>query len=508
MKESGKTTSPGMGDGPPIRGVNYWARSVGREELPVLRPTVMAIARIFSQSGASSSAMAEAVARDPFMAVRLIRMANSAYYNPGLKKVSAIPRAVVVVGFDAVRHLCVSARFVEETYGGEKLEEILRRVVLSYQQALLAQWMGETLRDPAPEELYAAGLLLDMGLLGLLCVVPPEAVATFREKTARCPVHEQPSVEKEVFGIESRRLTVRLAEEWTLGDLVKRAAQERDDPDVRIQCVRTGAALTAVSARGRDATHRAEAIKAVSDRLKISETVLARLLEAAEKRARDLAEGLPVERDTPPEAEERPAPKGDASALKEPPAEAVIPELSAAIDMPSRPADPVRHLELLDDILAYLLDEKRGHIHGLMERALRGLMEGAGLDRLVFLRLTPEGTFLEVKELHGAFDARLRGLLIPVGSYANAFAHVLHGPPWLWVHEKSPPSVKILVTPEVLQFFPFREFFVGRVGLPAKAVGVLAGDRRSDRHPLDEEAFRAFRRFCALTSVGAGLLRP
>ncbi len=508
MKESGKAPGTGMGEGPAVRGVNYWARVVGREELPVLRPTVMTIARIFSQAGAPSSAMADAVARDPFMTARLLRMANSAYYNPGLKKVSAIPRAVVVVGFDAVRHLCVSARFVEETYGGERLQEILRRVVSSYQQALLAQWLGETLRDPAPEDLYAAGLLLDVGLLALLCVVPPETVSAFREKSALCALHEMPSAEKEVFGIESRRLTARLAEEWTLGETVKRAAQEREDPDLRIQCVRMGAALTAASVRGRETEERAAALEVASERLKISESVLLRLLETAEKRARDFSLELPLAPESLLETKERPAESEFQSVKGEDTVAPHISEPSASKDEPSRSADAARQLELLDDICAYLLDEKRGHIHGLLERSALALMDGAGLDQVIFLRLTPDGRFLEVKELYGAFDGRLRGLLIPVSSYANAFAHVLSGPPWLWVHEKSPPSVKVLVTPEVLQFFPSREFFVGRVGLPPKAVGVLAGDRRSGGEPLDEEAFCAFRRLCALASLGTALLRP
>lgn len=508
MKESGKTTGTGIGDGPAVRGVNYWARVVSREELPLLRPTVMTIARIFSQAGAPSSAMADAVARDPFMTARVLRMANSAYYNPGLKKVSAIPRAVVVVGFDAVRHLCVSARFVEETYGGERLQEILRRVVSSYQQALVAQWVGETLRDPAPEELYAAGLLLDMGLLALLCVIPSETVSAFREKSARCPVHELPSVEREVFGIESRRLTARLAEEWTLGEIARRAAQEREDPDVRIQCVRMGAALTAASARGREMQEWATALEVASERLKISESVLMRLLDTAEKRARDFSLELPLALESALEGREQPNPMEIQWVTGEDAVVLHIGEPSASKDQVSRPADAARQLELLDDLCAYLLDEKRGHIHGLLERLALALMEGAGLDRVVFLRLTPDGRFLEVKELYGAFNGRLRGLLIPVSSYTNAFAHVLTGPPWLWVHEKSPPSLKVLVTPEVLQFFPSREFFVGRIGLPPRAAGVLAGDRRSGGESLDEEAFHAFRRLCALASLGTTLLRP
>lgn len=507
MKESGKAANTGIAEGSAFRGVNYWVRIVGREELPVLRPTVMTIARIFSQVGASSSAMADAVARDPFMTARLVRMANSAYYNPGLKKVSAVPRAVVVVGFDAVRHLCVSARFVEETYGGERLQEILRRIILSYKQALVTQWMGETLRDAAPEELYTAGLLLDLGLLSLLCAVPPETLKAFREKTARCPTHDLPLVEREVFGIEARRLTVRLTEEWTLGELVKRAAQEREDPDLRIQCVRMGAALTLAWARGRDAEEKAAALEVASERLKIPEPTLIRLLDTAEKRARDFSMELPLEPERPPETQQPPGPKGDESTPVEHPGEPEVGELFLLKDILSNPADAERQLELLDDILAYLVEEKRGHTHGLLERAARGLMEGAALDRVVYLKLTPDGKFLEVKGLYGDVDARFQGLLVAVSAYPNAFAHVLEGPPWLWIHEKSPPSAKALMTPEVLQFFPSREIFVGRVGLPPKAVGVLAGGRLPAQGRLDDKAFQAFRRLCDLTTLGMALLR-
>ncbi|MEJ5348167.1 MAG: HDOD domain-containing protein [Desulfosoma sp.] len=507
MKESEKGT-PGSGsEMSGFRGTNYWARQVGREELPVLRPTVMAIARVFTQAGTSSSAMAEAVSKDPFLSARILRMANSAYYNPGLKKVTAIPRAVVVVGFDAVRQVCHSARFIEETYSGARLQAILRRVVGAYKQALLAQWLGETLRDGSPEELFTAGLLLDIGLLGLLCVVPTEAVTAFTEKSSRCPVLEQALVEKEVFGFEARRLSVRLADEWSLGDLVKRAAQDREDVEIRVHCVRLGATLTAAFEEGRDAAALSAALETAVDRLKIPEASVLRLLHAAENKAREFSSELPLLEGKLPE------PKGPATPLAHmAPGLAqsnVIqaPEFLVLEELPRAPADAERQLELLDDMITYLVDSSRAHTQGLLDRAAQGLLEGVGLDRVIYFRVTPDERFLEVKSLYGPFDGRLQGLLVPVDSYPNIFAHVLRGPPWLWVHEKSPASVKSLVTPEVLQFFSSREFLVGRVGMPAHPAGVLAGERLAKNWPIDEKAFLAFRRFCDLTTLGFALLR-
>ncbi len=507
MKESEKGTPVSGAEMSGFRGANYWARQVGREELPVLRPTVMAIARVFTQTGTSSSAMAEAVSRDPFMSARILRMANSAYYNPGLKKVTAIPRAVVVVGFDAVRQVCHFARFVEEIYSGQRLQAILRHVVGAYKQALLAQWLGETLRDGFPEELFTAALLLDIGLLGLLCVVPSEAVMVFTEKISRCSVLEQALVEKEVFGFEARRLTVRLADEWSLGDLLKRAAQDREDVEVRVQCVRLGATLTAAFEEGRGSAALTTALETAVDRLKIPEATLLRLLHAAEKKALEFSLELPLLEGKLPEPKE-PVTLG---APTEP--EAVQsdriqePELLVLEEVPRAPADPERQLELLDDMITYVVDPSRAHTQGLLDRAAQGLLEGAGLDRVIYFRVTPDERFLEVKSFYGPFDGRLHGLLVPVDSYSNIFAHVLRGPPWLWVHEKSPASVKNLVAPEVLQFFSSREFLVGRVGPAAHPAGVLAGERLSKHWPLDEKAFLAFRRFCDLTSLGFALLR-
>lgn len=507
MKESDKGTMAGAVEVSGFRGANYWARQVGRAELPVLRPTVMAIARVFSQTGASSAALAEAVARDPFMSARILRMANSAFYNPGLKKVLAIPRAVVVVGFDAVRQVCVFARFVEETCSEERLQLILRCTLRAYRQALLAQWIGETLRDGSPEELYAAGLLLDIGLLSLLCVVPSEVVAAFREKRSRCGATEQAAVEKEVFGFETRRLTVRLAEEWTLGDLVKRAALDREETDNRIQCVRAASALTLAFEQGRESEAWAVALETAVDRLKVPEASVLRLLDAAERKVREFSQELPPTEDTLLTAKEPAVAANEKNVTATRPVEIREQEPLMLREAFWEPADAERQLELLDDLLAYLVDEARGHSQGVLDRAARGLLEGAGLDRVAYFRLTPDGRFLEVKNRYGPLEARFQGLLVPVDPYPNILVHVLRGPAWLWVHEKSPSSIKGLITPEVLQFFPARELFVGRVGWANQPAGVFAGDRLPGNQPLDERAFLAFRRFCQLATLGLALLR-
>ncbi|MGQ9669436.1 MAG: HDOD domain-containing protein [Desulfosoma sp.] len=507
MKEADKGTTAGAMEVSGFRGPNYWARQVGRAELPVLRPTVTAIARVLSQTGTSSFTMAEAVARDPFMSARLLRMANSAFYNPGLKRVMSIPRAMVLVGFDAVRQVCLFARFVEETYSDERLEEILRGVLRAYRQALLTQWIGEILRDGSPEELYAAGLLLDIGLLSLLCVVPLEKVAAFRQKRSQCAATEQAVVEKEVFGFETRRLTVRLAEEWALGDLVKRAALDRNEADGRIQTVRVASALTLAFEQGRESETWTAALEAAVDRWKIPETSVLRLLEAAEKKALEFAQELPL-REEKLQTATKPSMLGSENDLRATGAKDA--EGLEFLLMPKavwKPADAERQLELVDELLAYLVDMAPGHAQGVLDRAARGLLEGAGLDRVAYFRRTADARFLEVKNLYGPLEARFQGLLVPIDPYPNIFAHVLQGPAWLWVHEKSPPSIKALVTPEVLQFFPAREFFVGRVGWVHQQVGVFAGDRLSGSQPLDERSFLTFRRFCQLATLGFALVR-
>ncbi|MBI4833029.1 MAG: HDOD domain-containing protein, partial [Candidatus Lindowbacteria bacterium] len=71
--------------------------------------------RIFKLAGngrSDSSEMAEAISRDQLLTANILRIANSAYFGLS-QKVSTVSRAIVVLGFEAVKSIALSASVIE-----------------------------------------------------------------------------------------------------------------------------------------------------------------------------------------------------------------------------------------------------------------------------------------------------------------------------------------------------------------------------------------------------------
>lgn len=78
------------------------------EKLPSRAGSALKVMRLADDPDSSAQQLADAVASDPMFAARLFRVANSSYY--GLAgRVSSLPFAVSVVGFQTVRSLAVAA---------------------------------------------------------------------------------------------------------------------------------------------------------------------------------------------------------------------------------------------------------------------------------------------------------------------------------------------------------------------------------------------------------------
>lgn len=86
-------------------GVDFLAK---HEKLPSRAGAAMNVMRLADDPDASAAHLAHAVAPDPVLAARLLRVANSPYYGLG-GRISTLTFAVSVVGFQAVRGIAVAA---------------------------------------------------------------------------------------------------------------------------------------------------------------------------------------------------------------------------------------------------------------------------------------------------------------------------------------------------------------------------------------------------------------
>jgi len=154
---------------------------------------------------------------DPDFSVKLLSLANSAFYGFP-HKVTSVHKAITLLGFNTIKNLAVqmnvSQAFKNQNdIPGFSSEDLLKH---SVGVAVCARMLAKRLRMEETEELFTMGVLHDMGLL-IEQRFFPELVAAVLSR-----VHEQdellPEIEQKLLGVHHARITKLLCEKWSLPD--------------------------------------------------------------------------------------------------------------------------------------------------------------------------------------------------------------------------------------------------------------------------------------------------
>jgi HD-like signal output (HDOD) protein len=111
------------------------------------------------------------IEREPLLAGRILRVANSAYYGHG-RAVTTLSRAVSVLGTQAVRDIAITCCFdrVMLRRLESSIEDPRGFLRHSIATAIAAQSLAVAAALPSPEEAYVAGMLHNVGVAVQACV--------------------------------------------------------------------------------------------------------------------------------------------------------------------------------------------------------------------------------------------------------------------------------------------------------------------------------------------------
>jgi len=137
--------------------------------LPTLPEVALHVRQLVQREDVSAAALASAIEKDPALAVRLIRVANSAAQRGG-RRVENVRQAVTRLGFDYTR-LLISGLAIEQIYsrGSPRVQTRLRASWRrSVEVAAAAQVLAAECTLLNPEMAMLAGLIHDVGVLPIL----------------------------------------------------------------------------------------------------------------------------------------------------------------------------------------------------------------------------------------------------------------------------------------------------------------------------------------------------
>lgn len=199
-------------------------------ELISLPEVALRVNELASDPNSSTDDLASVISQDPALAVRMLKVANSAYYGLS-KEIETISRAVAVLGTKKIRDLVLSSS-ASEAFNGIPNSLITMQDFWHHSLycGILAQILSKKSKKANAESIFIAGLLHDVGQLLMFNQMPEkshEAILLLMEGTEDLDTYE---AEQHVFGFDHTQVGAALIESWKLPRVLKECVEFHHKP--------------------------------------------------------------------------------------------------------------------------------------------------------------------------------------------------------------------------------------------------------------------------------------
>lgn len=197
-------------------------------EIPSFPPIAARILRALSNENADIGDVLELVKAEPAVSARILLQANSPIYGfPS--RIENLRQALVLLGPRRIKAVTVRVATSNYVRAAMRVEELRRCWRHTLATAVLSELLARAC-DADPEEAYTAGLLHDIGRLGLVVAFPGEYVEALREAASKSL--DILDYERRLFGKHHAEVGAWLVEQWNFPpELQVIAGRHHDRPD-------------------------------------------------------------------------------------------------------------------------------------------------------------------------------------------------------------------------------------------------------------------------------------
>lgn len=483
-----------MTDKRTLTGVDEWVEKLAKEDMLAMTQTVDRISGIVADEDSSASELACAILHDPAIASKVLKIANSAYFNTSGNTINTVSRAVVVLGYEAARDICVSLGVIDSFLEGNPRERLLKHVAKSFHAAIQAQNLAQQRGDKDSEEIFISAFLYELGHQALWCHGGEVAdQLEFLLNSSHLPPEE---AERQVLGFTLNELTKGLATEWKLGDSLQNALEQGDDPKSRWHSIKLGYELAdSVGENGwSDATEVNAVISKIAEYLGRDPLETRKLLQENADRAVDKFSHFHHNDSV---AKLIPQVTKSASNKKKTTDSTEEPEDFLLVIEP----DPYLQLSILREMTHSMRTQADANL--ILHIAQEGMHRGIGLDRVLVAILSSDRMRIKTKFVLEVTPTRLGDNFSfhLVSDSCGLLSRVLKKQESIWVGDTDNPQHKRLLSPALIHRFGSQEFFMAPILVGTREIGVFYADRQTTKRSLGRREFEAFQHFATLSGL-------
>lgn len=201
-------------------------------DFPALSEAIGAINRIASSDTEGVNVLSNTILKDVALTNKLLRLANVAYYSQvGGGGISTISRAVVVLGFDAVRSIALSLILLDNLSNKAHAQLLKEEFVKTLFAGMLARELADRAQLRDAEEAFIGAMLHRLGHLLAMFYFPEETAEIGLAQTTERLTETQAALR--TLGLSFESLGMGVARNWGFPDALVHSMKKLPDGRIR-----------------------------------------------------------------------------------------------------------------------------------------------------------------------------------------------------------------------------------------------------------------------------------
>lgn len=236
------------------KGLEYWVAELTRADLPVLKQTARDLNALREdEKKLTPQAIAEIIARDPMMTVKLLRYLQQHKHKSQTAEVIQVEQVLLMLGVETFFNKVPPEPLVESCLKSHiaALSPLLRTVHRSYRASEYARDWAAQLHDLHYEEVRIAALLHDIAEILMWCL-DPDAMQQISALQQKDPSLRSRDVQQQVLGFALSDLQENLVAQWELPQLLLTLMNDSNAKQPRVRNVTLAVNLARHSVNGWD----------------------------------------------------------------------------------------------------------------------------------------------------------------------------------------------------------------------------------------------------------------
>ena len=476
---------------PKSKGIDFWTKRISDQEMPALCSTVKTLEKLAKDDVSSLGILGKSVMHDNALTSRILRVANSATYSKGHTQITTVSRATVMLGFDNIRSICITAKLLSSLLESEGLtpdvyKRLLKLMARAFQAAMLAKMMLRDHEEELQEEVFIASLLYHLGESAFWSTGSVEAIDLDARMLQCIDAKEEKAIVREMLGTSFNMLSQGIAKAWGLGEVLQKALSSPEARTPEIHSIflanQICEILTQENPSASELQHRLQQTATMLD-IEVDELKgrMIRCSIATKKLAEAYGAKVLVEF--------LPNPKLLTKSLE-------VEKEKAAVRMPNM-GEQLKHLRALTNCAVTKAD-----FNQVITITLEGILSGVGVDRCGVLLLSPNRKRLQPRVALGEGNKQMKNEFIIALEGDNClFGESIALKKAMFIEDPSSAKWRRYMNEDLKSKVSATGFMLSPLIVDHKVIGMIYADRASTGRSLCQSEYDNFTHFSQLANL-------